>query len=255
MEIPLWEVDGRSFWNALAKQAEANLMQAGANLKQAEANRAMSNAILSQTQGTVSSECVAAMEPDRLESWYAANSDAVNVTTIAGKIVDRAAEHIVHQAEGPWQDKPQSVDSTQGFGMAGGKGAAPEKAEASQAVVAKPIVGTKRRVPSILELLTAQAADALVAEGDKKGAGIEASGDGSEDSTTHPVTVPSSAQAPAGSGVRAHDDEGATIKAKSDGPIKSVEITLKLPEGLIKSLEAKGIVADVNGVWKRCAGP
>ena len=39
VELPLWEVDGRSFWNALAKQAEANLMQA-------EANRAMSNAIL-----------------------------------------------------------------------------------------------------------------------------------------------------------------------------------------------------------------
>ena len=67
VEFPLWEVDGRSFWNALAKQAEANLMQAGANLKQAEANHAMSNAILSQTQRTVSSECVAAMEPDRLE--------------------------------------------------------------------------------------------------------------------------------------------------------------------------------------------
>ena len=29
--------------------------------------------------------------------------------------------------------------------------------------------------------------------------------------------------------------------------------TLKQPEGLIKSLEANGIVADINGGWKRCA--
>ena len=53
------------------------------------------------------------------------------------------------------------------MGNAGGKGASPEKAEALQAVVAKPIVGTKRRVPSVLELLTAQGAAAVVAEGDK----------------------------------------------------------------------------------------
>ena len=48
VEFPLWEVDGKSFWNALAKQAEANLMQAGANLKQAEANLKQAKAILSQ---------------------------------------------------------------------------------------------------------------------------------------------------------------------------------------------------------------
>ena len=41
-----------------------------------------------------------------------------------------------------------------------------ENAEALQAVVTKPIVGTKR-VPSVLELLTAQGAAAVGAEGDK----------------------------------------------------------------------------------------
>ena len=65
--------------------------------------------------------------------------------------------------------------------------------------------------------------------------------------------MPSSAQAPAGSGARAQDEEGATIKAKSDGPTKTVESTLKQQEGRIKSLEANGIVAEINGGWKHCA--
>ena len=53
------------------------------------------------------------------------------------------------------------------MGNAGGKGASLEKADASQAVVAKPMVRTKRRVPCVLEQLTAQGEDASVAEGDK----------------------------------------------------------------------------------------
>ena len=63
---------------------------------------------------------------------------------IAGKIAEQANSLCVH------------VDLTQGLENAGGKGASPEKAEASQAVVAKPIVGTKRRAPSVLELFAAQ---------------------------------------------------------------------------------------------------
>ena len=52
---------------------------------------------------------------------------------------------------------------------------------------------------------------------------IEVSDEGSEESTTHPVDVLSSAQAPTGSGVRAQDDEGATIEAKSEGLIQTLE--------------------------------
>ena len=99
------------------------------------------------------------MEPDRLESWFVAGCDAE-----AGSVI---AEQIVHQAGRLRQDEQQNVDSTQELANAGGKGASPVMVEALQAVVDKPIVGTKRRVPSDLELLTAQRADALVAEGDK----------------------------------------------------------------------------------------
>ena len=152
-EFPVWEVDGRSFWNALAKQAEANL--------------AMSKAILSQSQRMVSNECVAALEPDRLESWYVADRDAANVAKFAGDIAEQTNSlSFVQQAVGLRQNELQSVDATRELGNAGRISASPEKAEALHAGVAKPIVGTKRRVPSVLELLTAQGADALVAEGD-----------------------------------------------------------------------------------------
>ena len=97
------------------------------------------------------------MEPDRLESWFVAECDAE-----AGSVI---AEQIVHQAGRLRQDEQQNVDSTRELVNAGGKGASPVIVEALQAVVDKPIVGTKRRVPSVLELLTAQKADALVAEG------------------------------------------------------------------------------------------
>ena len=120
---------------------------------------------------------------------------------------------------------------------AGGKDASPDKAEASQAVIAKPMVGTKRRVPSVLELLTAQGADASVAEGDKKCADIEARDDGSEKSTTQPVTVPSSAQAPAGSGALAQDGEGATEAAKVAGEAAKAEDGVPKP-GMIAGSKA-----------------
>ena len=128
-ELPVWEVDGRNFWNALAKQAEANL--------------AMSKAILAQSQRMVSNECVAAMEPDRLESWYAADSDAANVAKIAGEIVERTNSLCFekkHVGElGEKSDLVAAANSSQGLENAGRKSASPEKAEASQAGVAKPM--------------------------------------------------------------------------------------------------------------------
>ena len=128
------DLDDREFWETLSKQAEANL-------KQAEANCAISNTILSRTQRMVCNAGTAAIEPVRLESRYVAVSDAANVATTAGEIVEQA--------------NSLCVDSTQAFENADGKDASPERA-AVYAVVAKPIVGTKRRVPSVLELLTAQ---------------------------------------------------------------------------------------------------
>ena len=88
------------------------------------------------------------MEPETLEIWFAPDCDAE-----AGAVI---AEQIVQQAEGCRQDEQQSVGSTGALGNAGGKGASFENAEATHAIAAKPIVGTKRRVPSFLELLTAQ---------------------------------------------------------------------------------------------------
>ena len=76
------DLDDRVFWETLLKQAEANL-------KQAEANCAISNTILSRTQRMVCKAGTAAIEPDRLESRYVAVSDAANVATTAGKIVEQ----------------------------------------------------------------------------------------------------------------------------------------------------------------------
>ena len=136
----------RWLWEALLKQAQAHLETA--------------HAIRLQSQLKLSMEGAVDMELDRLEAWFAADCDAE-----AGAVI---AEQIVRQAEGFWQDEQQTVGSTGELGNAGGKGASPEKAEATQAIVAKPIVGTKRRVPSVLELLTTQRAAAVVAEGDKR---------------------------------------------------------------------------------------
>ena len=117
--------DGR-LWEALVKQAQANLETA--------------HALRLQVQRKLSKESAAVMEPDRLESWFFAECNAE-----AGSAI---AEQIVHQARGLRQDEQQNVDSTQELGNAGGKGASPVIVKALQAVVDKPIVGTKRRVPS-----------------------------------------------------------------------------------------------------------
>ena len=117
----------RWLWEALLKQAQANLETA--------------HAIRLQSQLKLSMEGAVDMELDRLEAWFAADCDAE-----AGAVI---AEQIVRQAEGFWQDEQQTVGSTGVLGNAGGKGASPEKAEATQAIVAKPFVGTKRRAPSV----------------------------------------------------------------------------------------------------------
>ena len=68
----------RWLWEALLKQAEANL----------ETARAMRL----QTQLKLSKESAVDMEPDRLEAWFVADCDAE-----AGAVI---AEQIVHHAEG-----------------------------------------------------------------------------------------------------------------------------------------------------------
>ena len=181
--------DGR-LWEALLKQAQANLETA--------------HAIRLQVQRKLSKESAAVMEPDRLESWYVAQCDAE-----AGAVI---AEQIVHQAEGLRHDDQPNAGSEQELRNAGGIGASPDNAEALYAVVAKPIVGTKRREPSVLELPTAQRADALVAGGDMSLT------DG-----------------------KAESDEASRSPPGDDR---------KQSEGLIRTLEVNGIVADVNGGWK-----
>ena len=99
--------DGR-LWEALLKQAQANLETA--------------HAIRLQVQRKLSKESAAAMDPDRLESWFVAECDAE-----AGAVI---AEQIVDQAEVFRQDDQQNVGSTQELGNVGGIGASPDNAEA-----------------------------------------------------------------------------------------------------------------------------
>ena len=184
-------------WEALLKQAQANLETA--------------HAIRLQIQLKLSKESAADREPDRLEAWIVADCDAE-----AGAVI---GEQIVHQAEGSRQGELHTVDST-------------GSAEALQAVVAKPIVGTKR-VPSVLELLAAQGAAAVGAEGDKS------------------LTVCEASKAVENSGA---SDNGELDAHRAMQEQFDAMSTLKQPEGFIKSLEANGIVVDINGGWKRCAG-
>ena len=69
-------------WDALLKQAQANLAQARAN---EETSRAMH--LLTQrmpSQGAI------VMVPDRFESWYAARDDPANGVSIAGQVTKQA---------------------------------------------------------------------------------------------------------------------------------------------------------------------
>ena len=77
-------------------QAKANFAQAEANLSQARANEVTSRKLHDQTWGRLSRQCAADVEPDRLESWYAAKDDAIDGVIIAG--------HVAQQAEETWID-------------------------------------------------------------------------------------------------------------------------------------------------------
>ena len=81
-------------WGALLLQARANCAQAEANLQQAKANEETSHNLLMSIQSTLGKESTIDLEPDRLESWYAAREDAANVVNIAEKVTIQAQEMI-----------------------------------------------------------------------------------------------------------------------------------------------------------------
>jgi hypothetical protein len=139
--------EDRTIWDALLKQAEANL-------KQAEANLATSSAIHFQTQRMVSKEGAADMEPDRLESWYFADSDAEAGASIAGQIVKQAEglQQGEQQLGGTGTGPDQEMQGLQQRGIDG----VGRTLQAVSPSIASRAVGTKRRSPSVLELLTTQ---------------------------------------------------------------------------------------------------
>ena len=120
------DFDDKMIWDALLRQAEANL-------RQAEANEGTSSTIRLLTQRMLCKENAAALEPDRLEAWYAANGDAEAITSLAGQI----AQH----ADSSWQ------------GTVGGREVQLNSSPLFDKQVSKHVVGTKRRVPSVLDLL------------------------------------------------------------------------------------------------------
>ena len=127
----------RWFGETLLKQAQANLGQTETNLEQRVP-------YTSKPAQDCKDSVVDMEEPDRLEAWYVAYSDAE-----AGAII---VELMAHETERMWPDGQQIVGSTAELGNAGGKGPSFEKATATQAIVPKPVVGTKRRLPSVFEL-------------------------------------------------------------------------------------------------------
>ena len=111
-------------------------------LKQAEANRAIANAILSQTQRMVREEDLATMEPDRLDAWYAAANDAADGATIAGMIAEQANSCCPEVQLEPerFVEAASTADGTARYTSEEGSRCA---------------LGTKRVVPSVLDLLNA----------------------------------------------------------------------------------------------------
>ena len=118
-------------WDALLNHAQANLAQARAN---EETSRAMH--LLTQR---MPNQGVIEMVPDRLESWYAAECDAEAGVSIA--------EKIVKQAEGV-------LDPGTGEEQRGSRGKGEAQPPVSSSFT-KTAVGTKKRVPSVFELLAA----------------------------------------------------------------------------------------------------
>ena len=117
-------------WDALLLQAMANRAQSEANLFQAKANEALSQNLLHCTQGVFDKEGTIDLEPDRLESWYAAHGDAVDGCSIARLVTEQAQGFAGNDVQHD-EHIPQC--------------AAP--------ALWKCAIGSKRRVPSVLELL------------------------------------------------------------------------------------------------------
>ena len=92
------EYGDRMLWGALLSQAKANLSQACANEE-------FSRALHTRTQCMACRESVYELEPDRIESWYAADSDAEAGASIA--------EHLARQAEWIWQEVQGKADTSQ----------------------------------------------------------------------------------------------------------------------------------------------
>ena len=106
------EEESSVLWNSLLKQAQANFEASRANLAQARANEESSRAIHLLAQRMPSMGAIEVV-PDRLESWYAAKTDAEAGITIA--------EQIAKQAEG-LQDPRIGVGRGEGSEVAGDKG-------------------------------------------------------------------------------------------------------------------------------------
>ena len=135
--------DDKTIWEALPRQAEANLRQAEANVRQGEANvrqaganEGTSSTVKLLTQRMLCKEEAAALEPDRLDAWYAADGDAETVTSLAGQIVQ--------QAVSCWQE------------AVGGRDVQRNSPPLIHKLVEKQAVGTKRRVPSVFDPLAKQ---------------------------------------------------------------------------------------------------
>ena len=125
--------DDKMIWDGLHGQAEANLRQAEANLRQPGANDGTSSAIKLLTQRLLCKESAPALEPDRLEAWFAANGDAEAITSFAGQIAQ--------QADSNW------------LGTVGGREGRPNNPPLVDMQAGKHVMGTKSRAPSVLDLL------------------------------------------------------------------------------------------------------
>ena len=128
--------DDKTIWEALLRQADANLRLSESILEKAVANEGTSSTIKLLTQRMLCKEEAAALEPDRLDAWYAADGDAETVTSLAGQIVQ--------QAVSCWQE------------AVGGRDVQRSSPPLIHKLVGKHVVGTKRRVPSVFDLLVKQ---------------------------------------------------------------------------------------------------
>ena len=114
---------GKMFWDTLLVLAEASL-------RQAVANEGASNAIKLLTQRLLCKESDAALVPGWLDARY---GDAEAITSLAGQVAQQAGCN--------WQ------------GIVGGREDQPNNSPLVDKQVAKQVMGTKRRVPSVLDML------------------------------------------------------------------------------------------------------